>query len=604
MGRMNHNVKLALWWSLLENCSASVRSGDVLSALLFLLTGSNTTVGLVQGANGVMQMLAALPAGWAADRHRRDTMLRCGAVVGAAAGVLLGYALALQPTVWMLAAASALLGCYRGIYSAALEAIWADSIATGRSSLYTKRYALTVVSSSFGPWLSLALFHFLGNQWHAHDCRLVLGSGLLLMVAPLALMCCFDDDQTLEAQQLRARQATGQQGGQQLEGGQHSGGQRQLEGGPAALPACADGELAGCRDSGSNAGVPPAGSAPAAEVAEAAETGAAGSLLAVAANGHASCPPSEACTGSDGALPVAAAAGRAAVQPAAATVLGAAGPSASDLLSLSELGGQAKAQGQHGAAGCCAWLPPGLAVTVLISCSDFIGALASGMTIKFFAMWFMQEVGLRPTAVSLIGALSPLGVSAASLACQPLSKRVGRVQISLCTRSLDIALLIWLAYLPTGRAHGLLVAVHLLRMAVANATRPLMRSVLMDCVPRRHRGKVNAVDSVRTFSWSGSAALGGFLIERFGFQRTFLITAGIKLLAFLPLFPLLAFVPDGLCIPAGTRAERLRRQQEWAAAAPSEAEQLYGLARTAAASAHASAERDSLQQPLLADRPP
>lgn len=246
------------------------------------------------------------------------------------------------------------------------------------SSLYTKRYALTVVSSSFGPWLSLALFHFLGNQWHAHDCRLVLGSGLLLMVAPLALMCCFDDDQTLEAQQLRARQATGQQGGQQLEGGQHSGGQRQLEGGPAALPACADGELAGCRDSGSNAGVPPAGSAPAAEVAEAAETGAAGSLLAVAANGHASCPPSEACTGSDGALPVAAAAGRAAVQPAAATVLGAAGPSASDLLSLSELGGQAKAQGQHGAAGCCAWLPPGLAVTVLISCSDFIGALASG----------------------------------------------------------------------------------------------------------------------------------------------------------------------------------------------------------------------------------
>lgn len=51
------------------------------------------------------------------------------------------------------------------------------------------------------------------------------------------------------------------------------------------------------------------------------------------------------------------------------------------------------------------------------------------MTIKFFAMWFMQEVGLRPTAVSLIGALSPLGVSAASLACQPLSKRVGRVQI-------------------------------------------------------------------------------------------------------------------------------------------------------------------------------
>lgn len=51
------------------------------------------------------------------------------------------------------------------------------------------------------------------------------------------------------------------------------------------------------------------------------------------------------------------------------------------------------------------------------------------MTLKFFGMWFMQEVRLRPMAVSLIGALSPLGISAASLACQPLSKRAGRVQL-------------------------------------------------------------------------------------------------------------------------------------------------------------------------------
>ena len=54
-----------------------------------------------------------------------------------------------------------------------------------------------------------------------------------------------------------------------------------------------------------------------------------------------------------------------------------------------------------------------------------------------------------------------------------------------------------------------LMGVHLLRMALANCTRPLMRSVLMDAVPRHHRGKVNAVDSVRMFSWSGSAAVGG-----------------------------------------------------------------------------------------------
>lgn len=36
------------------------------------------------------------------------------------------------------------------------------------------------------------------------------------------------------------------------------------------------------------------------------------------------------------------------------------------------------------------------------------------------------------------------------------------------------------------------------------------------------------------------------LIERFGYQNTFLLTAGLKLIAYLPLLPLLAFVDDGI----------------------------------------------------------
>ncbi|PRW58602.1 MFS general substrate transporter [Chlorella sorokiniana] len=433
---LNYNVKLALWWALWENCSSSVRSGDVLSALLFLLTGSNTTVGLVQGLNGIAQLVAALPAGYLADRHRRDTLLRAGALVGAAAGGLLAAALAWRPTVPMLAAASALLGCYSGTYNAALEALFADSVPPGRSSPYSRKYAVTVLASSFGPWLSLLLFHRLGNKWDAADCRAVLLCGVALMVVPLSLMLCFDDDRALKHHGQPSLAVAGGQGQQQ--------GQQQRTG----------------------------------------------------------------SSGSDGSS-------------------------------------------------------AGVVVTLLITGSDLIGALASGMTLKFFALFFIQVVGLSPMAVSLVGALAPLGVSAAALACQPLSKPLGRVQISLITRSLDIALLVLLAFLPTAppSVRPLLVAVHLARMAVANATRPLMRSVLMDWVPRRLRGRVNAVDSVRSFSWSGSAALGGFLIQRYGFQTTFLITAAIKAAAFAPLIVLLAYVPDGVCLPAGARAARLQRQQ-------------------------------------------
>ncbi len=55
--------------------------------------------------------------------------------------------------------------------------------------------------------------------------------------------------------------------------------------------------------------------------------------------------------------------------------------------------------------------------------------------------------------------------------------------------------------------------VHLIRMAFANATRPLLRSILMDYVAKRHRGKINALESVRAMSWSGSAALGGCVLR-------------------------------------------------------------------------------------------
>ncbi len=135
-------------------------------------------------------------------------------------------------------------------------------------------------------------------------------------------------------------------------------------------------------------------------------------------------------------------------------------------------------------------------------------------------------------------------------------------------------------------------------------------AVLMDWVPRHLRGRVNAVDSVRTFSWSGSAALGGFLIQRYGFQRTFLITAAIKAAAFAPLFVLLAYVPDGVCLPAGKRAARLQRQQQAWQGAPAgtvqvaDEQQVLPRQQRARRSVDAGPEQlGGLQQPLLQNGP-
>ena len=51
--------QVALVWSLFETGSASVRSGAVLSAYIYLCTNSNGTVGYVQGVTGIAQVEVA-----------------------------------------------------------------------------------------------------------------------------------------------------------------------------------------------------------------------------------------------------------------------------------------------------------------------------------------------------------------------------------------------------------------------------------------------------------------------------------------------------------------------------------------------------------------
>ena len=56
------------------------------------------------------------------------------------------------------------------------------------------------------------------------------------------------------------------------------------------------------------------------------------------------------------------------------------------------------------------------------------------------------------------------------------------------------------------------------------------------------RARWNGVEAIMMFGWSGSAVLGGFLIDAYGFRITFLITAAMQLVALFFLFALLPVV--------------------------------------------------------------
>ena len=136
--------------------------------------------------------------------------------------------------------------------------------------------------------------------------------------------------------------------------------------------------------------------------------------------------------------------------------------------------------------------------------------LGSGMTIKFFALFFWQGLGLEPVAVNAVYVAGPLGIAVSALLAQKLSLCIGRIQTCLLCRGIGIGLLVAIAYVQSA---AIVLPLYLLRTWLMNCTAGLTKSVLNDYVAKAHRGKWNSLESINLFGGSGSAALGGWVID-------------------------------------------------------------------------------------------
>ena len=183
-------------------------------------------------------------------------------------------------------------------------------------------------------------------------------------------------------------------------------------------------------------------------------------------------------------------------------------------------------------------------IPIILCFQSLVFALGSGMTIKFFPLFFKEEVKLSPSQVQLIYVLVPLSMVAFSGVGEKISSTgFGRVQTMILLNSMGVSCLYAMVF---GKryldSHPLaLVPIYVLRTALMNCTYPLNESILMDFVPKNERARWKSLDSVVSFGWCGSAAIGGWLSDKYDYTFTFLITAIIQsvgVLCFLPLIPL------------------------------------------------------------------
>lgn len=52
----------------------------------------------------------------------------------------------------------------------------------------------------------------------------------------------------------------------------------------------------------------------------------------------------------------------------------------------------------------------------------------------------------------------------------------------------------------------------------SDATEGLKSTILMDNVPKRNRGKWNSMNDIQASFWSGTAAIGGWLVQQQGYR--------------------------------------------------------------------------------------
>ena len=179
---------------------------------------------------------------------------------------------------------------------------------------------------------------------------------------------------------------------------------------------------------------------------------------------------------------------------------------------------------------------------------DLLLAIGAGMTVKFFPLWFISKThgyGLAPIQLSIGYVCAPSLCGIFSLLVQRWSKVTGRVMILILTKMTGIAALYGLALLDSDHTYAApMVSLWVYRTAIMNCTSGISRSILMDFVTKSQRAKWNSFESVTRFTWSGSAALGGYLVAMKGYRFCFLITAIIYTVAMIPLFGILKLVPE------------------------------------------------------------
>jgi MFS family permease len=488
----NHNVILSLALCVVSGIADSIWSSVVLSGFLLALAGKmgqskegNTLVGGAEAAQGLTQLITALPVGYLADTWGKSKTVRYGGIfmlmtIGLTLGALIDVkhhadesTTAAKRSYIILVIALAFWGIISGIANGPSQALYSDSIRKGkRSEMLTWLFSCYLMSSTVGPIVSIVMILTVSakaEEWSINEIYPVFLLGVILEVPAAILMLFFNDKYSVVEEE-------------------EEGTNNQEE--PAT-----DEEIAPLHNGAVEENGLVEESTEVTDHNQTTTVCTTETLPNTDATGTTDEPTSTLTVPND----------KKYIIPYvlfASSLISSLGSGASVKyfpLFFKEVGfGSAAVQGIF------------LVVPVSISCFSFVA----------------QEAGKRFGRVETSVASIVIGVSLLFL-MTVLSHNLQQPQIEdVSTRENSTPSSLWDS---NPYKAMLIVVVYLFRTGIINSSYPLLESILMDNVPSNQRARWKSLESIASFGWTGSALVGGILSDEHSYQFTFAITAWMQL---------------------------------------------------------------------------
>lgn len=200
-----------------------------------------------------------------------------------------------------------------------------------------------------------------------------------------------------------------------------------------------------------------------------------------------------------------------------------------------------------------------LACAILIELSDLLMAVGVGMTTKFFPIFFKEEFSFSPLGLCALNCGYTTSITVFNRLVSNVNRRLGFSRASFLYHAIGTACL----FVMAGHRHlPLTLVAFVLRGSLMNARTPVNEAIVLHC--RKHWSQLahRRFKIFSSFCWSGSAALGGVLVDKGGYRHAFFVAGLIYTVAAVVWIPLVTLISGDVVQGAPASASQVPLQRQ------------------------------------------